>query len=54
MKSNDFQESNIAGKYRIIRKLSQGSFGAIYHAYNVFTNENLAIKFVLFVHIRNS
>lgn len=35
----------ISNKYNIIQKLSEGSFGAIYKAKNIRTNEFVAIKF---------
>ena len=35
----------ISNKYKIIQKLSQGSFGTIYKAENIRTNEFVAIKF---------
>ena len=35
----------ISNKYNIIQKLSEGSFGAIYKAENIRTNEFVAIKF---------
>jgi casein kinase 1 len=34
----------IANKYKIIEKISQGSFGKVFNAKNIRTNENVAIK----------
>jgi serine/threonine protein kinase len=37
-------EIKIAGKYKIVRKIGQGSFGQIYLGNNIQTNEEVAIK----------
>ena len=34
----------IANKYKIIEKLSQGTFGSLYKAENIRTNETVAVK----------
>ena len=34
----------IAKKYKIVKKLSQGSFGEIFHAININSGQELAIK----------
>ena len=35
----------IANKYKLIEKISEGSFGSVYKAENIRTNEYVAIKF---------
>jgi hypothetical protein len=34
----------IAEKYKVIKKIGQGSFGTIYLAEHILTNRNVAIK----------
>jgi hypothetical protein len=34
----------IGKKYKIIKKISQGSFGEIFHAININSGDELAIK----------
>ena len=36
----------VAGGYRIIEKIGSGSFGEIYKARHLATNEEVAVKFV--------
>ena len=37
----------IANKYKLIKKIGNGSFGSIYKAINIRTNENVAVKLEL-------
>ena len=37
-------EIKIAGKYRLIKKIGKGSYGEIYQALNIKSNENVAVK----------
>ena len=39
-------ELRVGGKYKITKRLGQGSFGDIYAGVNVKTNEEVAIKLV--------
>lgn len=36
----------IAGKYKLLNKINQGSFGEIYTACNLHNNETVAVKIV--------
>jgi hypothetical protein len=40
-------EQIIANKYKLIKQIGNGSFGSIYKAVNIRTNENVAIKIEL-------
>ena len=45
--SKDGLESKIYfGKYKPEKKIGEGSFGKIYSAINIFTNEKFALKLV--------
>jgi hypothetical protein len=39
-------ELHVASKYRLIKKLGGGSFGDIYHAQHIVSEEDYAIKLV--------
>jgi len=39
------EEKIIFGKYKILKKLGEGSFGKIFSAVNLQTGENYALKF---------
>jgi len=42
-------EGSVVGtKYKLLGKISQGSFGEIYKAINIETNQILAVKIVIF------
>ena len=40
-------ELKIAGKYRLLKKIGSGSFGEIYQALNIKSNERVAVKMEL-------
>ncbi len=40
-------EIKIAGKYRLIKKIGSGSYGEIYQALNIKSNEKVAVKMEL-------
>lgn len=46
MENMDRVADLVAGKYRLIQKINEGSFGKIYQAYDIQTNQNVAVKFV--------
>ena len=35
-------------KYKVLKKLGQGSFGAVFKGINIQTNEDIAFKFVYY------
>lgn len=37
-------EIRVGGRYKLTKKLGEGSFGAIFHAINIKTNEEVAVK----------
>lgn len=41
---NNDDELNTSNKYKLNRKLGEGSFGQIFHGVNVYTNQEVAIK----------
>ena len=36
----------IAGKYKLTKKIGSGAFGEVFHAINIKSNEEVAIKMV--------
>jgi len=46
MSSNDTDSKIYFSKYKTIKKIGEGSFGKIYSAINISTNENFAMKMV--------
>ena len=41
-------ELRVGGKYKFTKKLGNGAFGDIYSGVNIKTNEEIAIKLVIF------
>jgi len=37
-------------KYKVTKKLGQGSFGQVFKGINITTNEDIAFKFVNYMH----
>jgi serine/threonine protein kinase len=53
MNNNDDIENKIYfSKYKPEKKIGEGSFGKIYSAVNIYTNEKFALKLVKFINIK--
>ena len=47
MSNEDLENKLYFSKYKIDKKIGEGSFGKIYSATNIFTNEKFALKLVI-------
>lgn len=44
--SNDIIGKTFFSKFKVTKKIGQGSFGQVYQGYNIKNNELVALKFV--------
>ena len=51
MSNDDLEKKIYFSKYKPEKKIGEGSFGKIYSAINIYTNEKFALKLV--IHLKN-
>jgi serine/threonine protein kinase len=48
--SNDIIGRVFFNKFKVVKKIGQGSFGQVYQGYNIKNDESVALKFVNLLH----